>query len=304
MKRLFSVILCCIASFSALAANVVKTEEFKHFNGIYVQDEIVVRVHQGSGYHVKLETDERVVDFCKIYLSGGVLTADVDKANFPKELKAQLRQKGNEVSYTLEITIPENAGLESITLKENSKLFADAAVSLSGKCTVDLTDNAYAKFSRLSCDQFTVRTNKKSSINGHFVAPNFNASASNSSVMDYSVECTKAELEADGSSKSQLDIRAEKAYITYSGFSKLSYKGHITELNISGKGASELDAYSLEAENVLVSLANCTCKVHALKALDMNLSNGAKLEYDGEPVLSIKKISVSSVTRRQDAKKN
>lgn len=305
MKKIFASIAIFLAAvMSANATMVVKSEDFKSFTGIYAQDEVVVKLHHGTEYSVKLEVDERVADFCKMYLHNGALTVDVDKANFPKELKAQLRQKGGDVSYTLSVTVPDGAAISSITLKENSKLYADGNITLASKCQIELSDNAYAKFVRLNCAECVVKTSKKAVVNGYFNVQSFNCNASNSSVIDCSTECKRAELEFEGSSKSVVDLRSDETWITYSGFSKTLLKGHTLNLNINGKGASELDAYALNSDNASVNLVNCTCKIHPAKALELNLSNGAKLEYDGDPVITIRKINVSSVLRAQDVKKN
>lgn len=305
MKKIFASISIFLASMiCSNAAMVVKSEDFKNFTGIYAQDDVLVKLHHGIDYRVDLEVDERVVDFCKLYINNGAVTVDVDKANFPKELKSQLRQKGGEISYTLNITIPDGAAISSIVLKENSKLYADGNINLGNKCQIELSDNAFAKFVRLNCAECVIKTSKKSSVNGYFNVQSFNCSVSNSSAFDCTTECKRAELEIEGSSKSSFDIRSDETWITYSGFSKTSVKGHTMSLNINGKGASELDAYSLHADNAVVNLVNCTCKIHPAKAMDLNLSNGAKLEYEGEPAITIRKINVSSVIRAQDVKRN
>lgn len=297
MKKIAALLACLsLTALSMMADTVEKTEEFHSFNGVSIGENFNVTLREGRRYQVIVKVDKRLADYCSINLQNGIVSVDVDSKRIPKEIK-QVFKKDNMPSFDAVITVPTSNMLSSITLKQNAVLTGSQVLTLHGDTRIEVTDNASIKTLKLSCEKLTVVARKKSVVEAMFACNNFELSTANSASATIRVETKKAETETDGSSKLNLNITANELFTSYSNFSKIVLKGNVDKLTLQGKGGAELNAQELKVPDVEANLTGTTCLLAPIKTLSLELSNNAKLTFDNDPKIIIKKVTSSSIFR-------
>jgi hypothetical protein len=89
-------------------------------------------------------------------------------------------------------------------------------------------------------------------------------------------------------------------YLEGTGATRVVADGTVTELMASMSGASKLEAGSLQAENVTLSISGAgKAEVAASKTLKVSISGAGKVTYTGNPTVE-KHISGAGSVRQRD----
>lgn len=299
------VLTLAVATFAAVifasAENIKKTEEFHSFNSISVSNNFDITIVESSSYSADLTIDSKIIDYCKIYVQAGVLNLSVDEKSFPKELKSQLRGKNNIVDLKATIHVPAQT-LSSLNLSDDAVLNVHGDMTAAKNFNITITDNATVKSMKLYGEQVSINASKKAGFKADIECENIQVATANNATVNIEVKAADADVKTEGSSQAFVNAKLQSCKSVSSAMSKLEFKGVATQYSATGSNFANINAEALEAEEVSVNINSCSCNVNATKKLNITLTSGAKLVFEGTPSITIDKIASSSVTKAADAK--
>lgn len=290
------------ASVFANAENIKKNEDFHNFGSIHATDKFDVVIVEGSSFSVEYNVDSRIADYCDVHVQSGTLHMEINEKNFPKELKQQLKGKNNADEVKITVTVPAET-LQAITLDNNAILNVHGSLTLSKTFTLTANDNSTVKSFSVKGEQVNVVTSKKAGVKADIECKNASVNTQNNSSANIDLLCDNAEIKTEGSSQlvCKADVLSCKSESL--AMSKMDIKGTSEKYSVKGNNFANINAKEFECSDVEVNVSSCNCSVHASKNMLLNLQSGAKLVFEGDPVIKIDKIASSSVTRAGDVKK-
>lgn len=304
MKKIICIVAALTAIFAVANAETVNRKEtLSTFHGLNIANNFEVTLTAGNGYSVSFDVDSRIADYCNVYVNAGVLTFKVDEKSFPKELKAQLKKEKSPLGVSAHVTVPEHSMLQNITLADNAILVSHSSYTVSNSFSINASDNSVIKSLEINSPQVTVNASKKAKMHLDITCNAIQVNASNNSEINLEIETATLDFKLDNSAYVNCGGKANNCRVLASVSSKLNLKGNFDKMGVEAKGFAKIDALGASVTNVDVNLTNCECSVNAVETLRMTLSSGAKLVFDGAPVITIDKISTSSVSHARDAKK-
>ena len=103
-------------------------------------------------------------------------------------------------------------------------------------------------------------------------------------------------VNANGASNSIVEVDVESLTVGISGASKIEFSGKTKNSHFKMSGASELNAFTLQANDTTINLSGTgAIKVNTLESLNVNASGASSIEYRGSPNLNLKTSGLSSV---------
>lgn len=304
MKKIICIVAALTSMFVAANAETVnRSEKLNSFHGLNIADNFEVTLTAGDSYAVSYDVDSRIVDYCGVYVNGGVLTFRVDEKSFPKELKAQLKKDKKPLSISVHVTIPEHSMLQNVTLADNAILVAHSSYTVSNSFTINASDNSVIKTLDINSPQVSINASKKAKMHLDITCNAIQVNATNSSEINLEVETATLDLNLDNFVNVNCAGKANNCRILASSSAKLNLKGNLDKMGVEAKGFVKIDALGASVTSVDVNLNNCECSVNVVETLRMTLAGGAKLVFDGAPVITIDKITSSSVSHARDTKK-
>lgn len=304
MKKIICIVAAMTAFFAvANAETVSRSEKLGSFQGLNIASNFEVTLSAGDSYSVSFNVDSRIADYCNVYVNAGVLTFKVDEKSFPKELKAQLKKEKSPLSVSARVTIPEHSMLQSITLADNAILVSHSSYTVSNSFNINASDNSVIRSLDVNSPQVTVNASKKAKMHLDITCNAIQVNASNNCEINMEIEAATLDFKLDNFAYVNCGGKSNNCRILASSSAKLNLKGNFDKMGVEAKGFVKIDALGASVTNVDVNLTNCECSVNAVETLRMTLASGAKLVFDGAPVITIDKISTSSVSHARDAKK-
>jgi len=189
----------------------------------------------------------------------------------------------NSITLSDNCTFSSNNGLKSDNFKLNlsgGSSIANLNVDASSAVITLGKKSKLSSFNVKAADQLTV-----------------NADGNAEAVIEY----TANELKVNNSGSANLAINGQCDGISVitAGSARLSLSGKTKTLNVAGKGgSSKIDAVTVSADDVVVSLDGADLTVNPGKNLSLDLGKGASVCYAGDPKIKIVKIQNASVTRK------
>lgn len=303
MKKLTFVGALLLSSLWLSAQNVENRTSLSSFHAISVSNNFEVILQEGADYAIETSIDSRISDYCTTNVSGGVLVLKVDEKSFPKELKAQLKGKEKADNLKAVITVPSSNLLQKIELTDKAQLESHSKFTAANSLTINTSGNAVIKSLDVNSPQVSIIAANKSKIHIDVKSTTLQLTASNNADVNVEAETTNLDIKTDGNAEVTASAKCTNCVLNSSLVSKVNLKGTVDKLAVNAKDMTKIDAKSANANDVDVNLKSCECTVTPLKTLRINISGGAKLIFDGAPVITIDKIAGSSVTNARDVKK-
>jgi len=299
-KIILSILALACACFAASAQMTEIDQDLQLFNNIDVSNSFDVTVQYGANYNAKLSVSETVGDYVQIYVKGKTLYVDLDEKSFPKDLKKQLSGKNaTKPSLKLVVSAPK---INSIVLHDDASIFA-TEVMFSDAVEMRLLDNSSVKNLAMEVQDLRLEMGKKSTARIDVKTNTCTAVLDGSAVASLAV--TAASVDIDASFNSQLTANGEMKAVNSktTGMSSVTLTGNAIKFSHNGKGTSFVHADGLVVSDADIVLSNATCEVNAKDNLKVELDNGAKLIFNGSPVINVTAIERSTMIRTGDTKK-
>ena len=201
------------------------------------------------------------------------------------------------------VYIPQDAEINEICLEDSAILTCDTPLRTKQNFKIEATETSSAKGLEIVSSSLTVKTEKKSSVIADADSPEISINTKNSSIADLTVKAKNVNVESDNFSQLTLSGVTTEARLRSSGSSKLAVKTTTENFFVSAKGSSVIDATEGVITNADVELTGADCKVNPLKTLTLSVTSNAELVFDGTPVITIKKITNSTVIPASEVKK-
>jgi hypothetical protein len=109
---------------------------------------------------------------------------------------------------------------------------------------------------------------------------------------DDPIETHNLRVELSGANLTNLNLDVNELDLNVSGASNLILKGHVDKFTVDASGASHINAFSLNAEDVKVETSGvASTQITALKTIDINASGVSHLTYKGEAKVVAREVS-------------
>ena len=290
--RVFTVIFALGISLGvATAQNKEKTYPVGEFSSIDIAGDFDVTLAKGD-YGVKLTLDERLIDYVEVFVRTGELYIKYNEKDVPKEVKKELKDKKVEPFFRAVVYAPRVKGIE---LEDNVVLNCVDEVS-SSDFSLKLEDKAQVKNMSVVATSASISMRDKSQAT-------LILTANNDLVLDVDGSCSlratvdgkKLTVKAGGSAKATVDATVETVSVDADNRAELTLCGKASSLTAKGNRNMKVDARSLPLSEVEAKLTGGELSVKVEKTLDVELSGGAELYYDGQPEMKIRKVMKSTL---------
>jgi putative autotransporter adhesin-like protein len=163
----------------------------------------------------------------------------------------------------------------------------DLKITASGASDLDLM--------KIEGNNIKIITSGASDIdNGDLVATKVYINASGASDGDLNIVAKVLDMIASGASDFDIDVDVDDIIVSAHGSSDFRAKGKSKTFKIDVSGSSEMKAYDLISDTVIVEASGSSnCRVHAIKLIDASSSGTSTIYFSGKPDVS--KVNVSGV---------
>lgn len=300
IKSLFAAIFA-VTSMSALSMAQTRTieHEYSEFDAISVSDGFKVTMVERDGYNAKFKVSDALESYLECYVKGGTLYIGIDDKSVPKDVKKSFKGKNSD-GPILEATIYVPS-LNSITLNDDCVFSCSNNLLKAGDFKMSLTGNSSIANLNVNAESAVISVSKKAKLSSFNVKAGSNVTVNAEGNASVVLEYSSKNLNVNNSGSADLAIngQCDAVAISTAGSAKLSLSGKANTLKVTGKGgSSKIDAISVSANDVVVSLDSAELTVAPGKNLSLDLGKGASVCYSGDPKIKIVKIQNASVTRK------
>jgi hypothetical protein len=114
------------------------------------------------------------------------------------------------------------------------------------------------------------------------------ASSAGSIYSEGTIQASSLEISTSSAGNVEVTVNAESVDISASSAGEAEIKGKTKSLNVDASSAGEIDAYDLEAENVVAGASSAgSIRINVTDALTAKASSGGSIRYRGNPNKSI-----------------
>ena len=269
-----------------------KTYPVGEFRTLNVSGDFEVTLSRGD-YNAKLTVDKVLADYVEVYVRTGVLYIKYNEKEVPKEVKKELKgKKAADLVFRAVVYAPQLKGIE---LEDNVVLTGVDEFS-SSDFTLKLEDKAQLKNLSVTASSAQVTLNDKSQATLLVTATNdIELDVDGSSVLRATVDGKKLTVKAGGSAKATVDATAETVALDAGGRAELTLSGKADSLTAKGDRNMKVDARALPVPQVEARMTGGELSVKVEKTLDVDLSGGAEVYYDGSPEMKVRRIVKSTL---------
>lgn len=281
----------------ATPAQIVRNKaDYTSFVGISIARNFEISLINGGSYYSVVEADSRIADFCRAYVQGSVLYVDVDEKNLPSEAKKIMSKKGA-LAPVMKVTvsIPEHADFQQINLDGYAILSSLASFSNSSHLNIAASGNSVIKSLNAKVSDLSVTTSKKANVECEIACNNLKVVCSNGSVVMLKGRAHSVETNSDGSSLITLDAAVKTITVTAGGSSNVVLSGTADKFDIIGRNNGKVDASKFKVKSAWADVNHGEAQLNVDENLKLTLQSGAKVNYEGLPVIDIDKIQNSTV---------
>lgn len=300
MKKFFACALFALVSAATLSAEIVtKNLKLEKFDRVYVGNALNVTMKSGSTFAVDYTLDSKLVDFCSIYVRDGILYFTMDERSFPPELKAQLRNKETRRDVSITVFVPANVALKEININNNVQFKTEGKIVSMTDLTLCINGNAVMKDAEFKADRILVDACNKSSAFVSLHAGNVTLKTVNNAKITPTVSSADTvKVFTDGPSVVNCLGKCNVLEVASAGPSLVNVKCEAKKFNVDTKILSKVNASEASLKHANVKMSAGECQLGCVETLVMDMSSGAKLLFDGNPVITIEKINGSSVLKQ------
>ncbi len=269
-----------------------KTIPVGEFSKISASGDFDITLSKGD-YNAKVTVEKLLADYVQVYVRTGVLYIKYNEKDVPKEIKKELKGKNApEQVFRAVVYAPQVKGIE---LEDNVVLTVPEEISTTD-FSLKLEDKAQLKNLSVVASSASVSLNDKSQATlmltvGHDIELNVDGS----STLRATVSGDKLTLKGGGSAKATVDATVESVSVDAGGKSELTLSGKSQSLSAKGERNMKVDARALPVSKVNAKLTGGTLTVKVDRTLDVDLSGGSEVYYDGAPEMKVRRILKSTL---------
>ncbi len=269
-----------------------KTYPVGEFRTLKVSGDFEVTLSRGD-YSAKVTVDKVLADYVEVYVRTGVLHISYNEKEVPKDIKKDLKgKKAADLVFRAVVYAPR---LEGIELEDNVVLTGVDEFS-ANDFSLKLEDKALVKNLSVTASSAQVTLKDKSQATFLLNATSdIELDVDGSSVLRANVDGRKLTVKAGGSAKATVDATAEAVSVDAGGRSELTLSGKADSLTAKGDRNMKVDARALPVPKVEAKMTGGELSVKVEKTLDVDLSGGAEVYYDGSPEMKVRRILKSTL---------
>jgi len=263
------------------------------FTSVNVSGDFDVTITNAATYSAKVTTNNQIAEYVEVYVRSKVLYISYNEKAVPKDVKKALKAKDapelvfRAVVYTPElngVTLSDNAVLTgtdeffasdfSLTMEDKSQL---KNLSISAKtASVSLKDKTEATIILKAEKGITLKTDGNAVLRATTSGSDLSVTAGGSSNLTSSVDSKKVSLDGNG--------RAE-----------VMLNGMANSLQAKCDRSVKVNARSLTVKEVEANMKGGELRVSPEKTLDVELTGGSELYFNGKPEMKVRRIVKSSL---------
>lgn len=285
-----------IFAFSASAQNGLELKEKSYpvgeFSALDISGDFEVTLTKGD-YGVAVSVNPLLADYVEVFVRTGELYIKYNEKEVPKEVKKELKDKKITPVFRARVSAPRLKGIE---LEDNVVLLAMNELS-SSDFSLKLEDKAQVKNLSVVASSALVIMNDKSQASNLLLTVNndLELDVDGNSSLQATVDGKKLTVKAGNNAKATVEATVDKVVIDADNKSNLTLSGKASSLVAKGNRNMNVDARGLPVSEVEAKLAGGELCVKVDKTLDVELSGGAELYYDGKPDMKIRKVMKSTL---------
>ena len=321
LKNNFLRVLVCILTLSLVglraSAQISSQLEEKNipvsaFSAISVEDDFEVNLVKGN-CGVRVTVDQTLMPYVQVYVRSKTLYISYDEKAVPKEVKKAYKTKGAPTPvFRAVVYLPD---ISALTLSDNVTLMAtdelpgtnfsmevlDKAqvktLSLRvNSATVSLKKNAQAALSIVADNKLELNTDGNASLKGTFQSYDLVLAPQGSSSQSINAEAINTTVRSAGQGKLLYNGKTDKMDVGVTGSSEIALSGRCNGLLLKGERSADVAAEDLMAQTAEVNLSGSNkVTVNVEESLDVTLTGGSVLNYNGTPAFKIGKIIKSTL---------
>ena len=285
-----------IFAFSASAQSVSELKEKSYpvgeFSALDISGDFEVTLTKGD-YGVAVSVNPLLADYVEVFVRTGELYIKYNDKEVPKEVKKELKDKKITPAFRARVSAPQLKGIE---LEDNVVLLVMDELS-SSDFSLKLEDKAQVKNLSVVATSALVIMNDKSQASNLLltVKNDLEMDVDGNSNLQATVDGKKLTVKSGNNAKATVDATVDKVVIDADNKSNLTLSGKASSLVAKGNRNMNVDARGLSVSEVEAKLAGGELCVKVDKTLDVELSGGSELYYDGKPEMKIRKVMKSTL---------
>ena len=303
-KSVIAIVALTLFAFSATAQNGAELQEKSipvgEFTALDVSGDFEVTLAKGD-YNAKITVNKVYADYVEVYVKTGVLHVSFKDKDVPKDVKKEMRGKNAPAQvFRAVIYAPQ---LKEITLEDNV-ILTGVDEFTANDFSLKLEDKAQLKNLSVTGTSASVSMKDKSQATLILtVTKDIDLKADGSSVLHATVNGRKLNLNAGGTAKATVDATMESISLDADGRAELSLSGKANSLNVKGQRNMKADLSALPVSEVEANITGGELTVQVDKVLNVDLSGGAELYYNGSPEMKVRRVMKSTLAPVSEKKK-
>jgi len=274
----------------------VVNHDFSVFTGIDVQDDFEVSISNSDNYSIRLTVSEALTDYIQTYVKAQTLHIFLDTKSIPSDVKKMFKGK-NAIKPVLKAVIFMPT-INKINMSDNSSINSTTPFETATSFSLNMSGKTMISNLNIKANSADITMSKNSNADITVSADNITASTSGSSNLKLAKSGKELTLDPSGSSIINVSGNNSKVVVKSSGPSKVSIIGSTTDLSVSGSGSGIIDALGLVTSTASIGVkGSASVTESATDTLTLDISDGCKVIFTGDPKVVITNIKNSSVSR-------
>lgn len=289
-----------------------KTLPVGEFNAVDISGNFDVTISRGA-YSTRLTVDKQAAEYVEVYVRSKVLHISYNEDAIPKEKKKELTGKNaSKMVFRVIVYCPE---LNGVTMSDNAVLSGTDEFNASGfslnltdkaqvknlsvmapRASVYMRDKAQATLILNADNDIDLKTEASAKLNVSLKCRKLNVKAISSSSVSTSGDAIESvNLETEGSSKVAVSTHTDLVTVNANNRSDISLSGSAMTLNVKGDKNMKVDALFMPVPEVTTEMAGGELRTKVDKVLNVNISGGSEVYYEGEPEIRITRVLKSTL---------
>ncbi|MDO5443022.1 MAG: DUF2807 domain-containing protein [Bacteroidia bacterium] len=308
MKNTLLKVFTCIFALSTVclfsqAQTKQASHEFSAFDSIDIEYDFNVNVVKSDrDYSVSLSVDDVLMEYVQTYVKNHTLYIAMDKKNLPSDIK-KLYKGRKSPDPVLNATVYVGSNLKSINIRGGASLYVSEEIECKD-FELNVTENATVKKLEVDASEFTYTSNNKAKSELVVYADKITIKADGNSSLNMEQDSEKLDIIGQGNCDVKVNGEALETSIKTSASASVAVIGKTNKLAVTTNGSSKVDALNLKTPECSVDLSgNSRVTEAASDKLDVTMSTGSTLVFDGDPAINIINVKNASISRFEGTKK-
>lgn len=296
LSIIIGTIVLIIAGSPLNAQTKVVSHDFSAFTGIDVKDNFEVSISNSDSYSIRLTVSEALADYILTYVKSQTLYISLDTKSIPSDVKKMFKGK-NAIKPVLKAVIFMPT-INNINMSDNSLINSTTPFETATSFSLNMFGKTMISNLNIKANTADITMSKNSNANITVSADNITANTSGSANLKLTKIGNELTLNSSGSSIINVSGNNSKVMVNTSGPSKVNISGLATDLSVSGSGSGIIDALGLATSTASIGVKGFASIIEsATDTLTLDISDGCKVIFNGDPKIVIVNIKNSSVSK-------